>query len=264
MSNLIKYNYIYFDGNDKKIIDSNSKKIEQFTMPSFDTGRIIPENESSGFVQGLNAIQIEKLVEDQNVQIEVNPEQILEEANEEANQIIERAKEEASQLYDNTYKEASQKGYEVGYNNAMREVEKLKSDLQRQMQRNQEEYEKQIMEIEPQVVDLMSGLIESITGILVEEKKEVILHLVNKAISNAESKKFLIRVSRYDYEFLNENKDKIYGALRSGIQMEIMEDHKLDANQCLIETDSGVINSSLDLQLKNLITDLKIMSHTGY
>ena len=73
------------------------------------------------------------------------------------------------------------------------------------------------------------------------------------------SKHFVIKVSSNDYEELLERKDEIYGALNPAIEMEIFEDAKLTAMQCLIETDNGIVDVSLDVQLDNLITALKLM-----
>ena len=73
------------------------------------------------------------------------------------------------------------------------------------------------------------------------------------------SKHFVIKVSEADYEELLERKAEIYGALNPAIHMEIFEDAKLSAMQCLIETDNGIVDISLDVQLDNLITALKLM-----
>ena len=55
------------------------------------------------------------------------------------------------------------------------------------------------------------------------------------------------------------NKDNIYGALNPGIKLEIFEDSKLSKMQCLIETDNGIVDLSLDVQLGNLKKALKMM-----
>ena len=44
------------------------------------------------------------------------------------------------------------------------------------------------------------------------------------------------------------------------IQMDIVEDVTMKKNECIIETDTGVFNCSLDIELNNLIKDLKLLS----
>lgn len=40
----------------------------------------------------------------------------------------------------------------------------------------------------------------------------------------------------------------------------MIADPMLEENQCMIETDSGIFNCSLGVQLENLIKDLKSLS----
>ena len=74
------------------------------------------------------------------------------------------------------------------------------------------------------------------------------------------SKDFIIKVSPDDYKFLVNNQGKIYCAMSKEIQMDIVEDVTMKKNECIIETDTGVFNCSLDIELNNLIKDLKLLS----
>ena len=44
------------------------------------------------------------------------------------------------------------------------------------------------------------------------------------------------------------------------MSLEIISDLSLEGNQCIIETDTGIFDCSMDVQLKNLIKDLKSLS----
>jgi flagellar assembly protein FliH len=63
-----------------------------------------------------------------------------------------------------------------------------------------------------------------------------------------------------DYKFLINNQGKIFVDMSKEIQINIIEDASLQQNQCIIETDTGVFNCSLDIELNNLISDLKLLS----
>ena len=45
-----------------------------------------------------------------------------------------------------------------------------------------------------------------------------------------------------------------------GSNIEIVESDNLTHNKCLIETDNSVIDCSVDTQIKNLMTDLELLS----
>ena len=44
------------------------------------------------------------------------------------------------------------------------------------------------------------------------------------------------------------------------MSLEIVSDIALSGNQCIIETETGVFDCSMDVQLKNLIKDLRSLS----
>ena len=44
--------------------------------------------------------------------------------------------------------------------------------------------------------------------------------------------------------------------------MDIVEDAAMKKNQCIIESDTGVYDCSLDIELNNLIRDIKLLSCT--
>jgi flagellar assembly protein FliH len=78
---------------------------------------------------------------------------------------------------------------------------------------------------------------------------------------NAEtSREFVIKVSPDDYNFLVQNQGKIYCAMSKDVQIDIVEDLSMTKNQCIIETDTGVYDCSLDIQLHNLIKEIKLIS----
>ena len=84
--------------------------------------------------------------------------------------------------------------------------------------------------------------------------------MINVAMHDLDnSKHFVVKVSGDDYEDIAERKEEIYGALNPNIDIEIFEDAKLLPMQCLIETDNGIVDISLDVQLDNLKKALKLM-----
>ena len=96
------------------------------------------------------------------------------------------------------------------------------------------------------------------------DKKDVVLQLVNDVLSKTElSKEFLIRVSNADYKFMLDNRERITGVVSKKVQIEIVEDPTFRRGQCMIESDSGIYDCSLDIQLENLINDIRLLSCLG-
>ena len=87
------------------------------------------------------------------------------------------------------------------------------------------------------------------------------MHIINNALSNSPNNNtYVIRVAKEDYEFVNDKKNEIMENLKEGVSVEINIADNLTRNKCIIETDNTVIDCSLDVQLENLIEDLRLLS----
>ena len=140
-------------------------------------------------------------------------------------------------------------------------MSKLQEDLKNQIKDNAREQQRIIQSIEPQYTNLVIKLLEKLTGIVSSEHKSVILYLIQKALEDNENdENYCIRVSREDYEYVKNSVDVIKSLLKENAIVEIVIDNKLKKSQCFIETDTSVIDCSLDVQLENLITDLRFLA----
>ena len=57
-----------------------------------------------------------------------------------------------------------------------------------------------------------------------------------------------------------DHKDELQEQVGQYVTIEIISDNELTDNMCVIHTDSGVFDCSLDIQLDNLTRDLKSLS----
>lgn len=182
-----------------------------------------------------------------------------------AAKIISDAEEEAKQIAEQARQEGYEQGLKEGNMEAMKRADQYLSDIRREqdtlLQRNQEELQKQMEKAEHDMVDATCDLITKLTGILVAEYKPVMLYMINQALSNAEtSKKFVIHIAEETYSYIADNHDRLVGAANPGIEIEIYGDSKMDRGACQIDTDNGIIDLSMDVQVKNLITAIKLLS----
>lgn len=262
-SNLIKFNYVNYDVEEKIVIDSDSK-LPFFKQLGFDNLEVIKPMENAeaeegldGFVPGLRAMSQsqEEDFDFEAVKREANS--IIKNANEEAEGIIQSAKVEAKRIIE----ESKNAGYQQGYQDGEEKARKLQEDLKNQIQANALEQQSIIQSIEPQYADLVVKLLEKLTGVVSSEYKSVILHLIQKSLEDNENdEKYCIRVSREDYEYVKNKVDVVKSLLKENAVVEIVVDSKLEKSQCFIETDTSVIECSLDVQLENLVTDLRFLA----
>ena len=257
MSNMIKAYDVRYDDEVKLTIDTHLRIDKQIEKKKVIAKQELPAP-SEGFVEGLKVVVVETLSsEEETKEKALN---ITEDAKKEAKKILEQAKKEAEQLKADTLAEAQKKGYEEGILQVSKEAQKLKAELDEKSKTLQKEYEAMAGSLEPQMVQIIAALVMKITGIVVEDKEEIILYLVNKALKNMDkSDEYTIRVSKEDFEYISMRKNLLLGAIGRDVPLYINEDSSLKKNQCLIETEFTVINCSLDVQLNNLMTDLKLI-----
>ncbi|MDO5293999.1 MAG: FliH/SctL family protein [bacterium] len=214
-----------------------------------------------GFTEGMDILNMQKLVAEEEELLTNKANDLIEEAKEAAARIIEDAEAEAERIKQLASEEGKRLGYMEGVELGQNERKAMEQKLQLQMEENQREFEKQASTLEPQFAEVVSNLLEHLTGVIVSEHKEVIAHLIHGAIANVKkSKVFVVKVSKEDYEFVVSNEALIYEGLPDDFDIQFIEDREFDKNQCVIETDGTFIDCSLDVQLKNLITDLKMLA----
>lgn len=191
----------------------------------------------------------------------VQAEQMIEDANAQADAILADAQAEAQRMAEQAHQDGFSQGYEEGMSRAADEIESQKQQLSLQAQQLQEDYAQQVTELEPQVVMLISDIVKKLTGVVLAERKDILTHLVSSCLEGIErSGQYLIHVSKVDYHDMAERKEELEALVESASEVRIVEDASLSKNQCLIETDTAIYDSSLDLQLERLCEDLKMLS----
>ncbi len=280
MSNLIKSSFVAFANNETLIVDTNNHKIvREIETASIkkDPNENIDDLEIEDILGGsIEDDEDESMQEDftelifgeeQEEIIQQSPEEIVTEAIDEAAKILNDAREQAIVMS----QEAKEDGYNQGYNDGIEAANEEATLIKQQANDEYEaamnaitvERESMIKAVEEGIVEIACGLIEKLTGIVVEDNSEVMLYIINNAVKNVEnSRNFIIRVNDDDYVELSESKDKIYGALNPSVTIELFADSKLQEGQCIIETDNGLIDCSIDVQIANITTALKLLSRT--
>lgn len=293
MSNLIKSNFIAFSKQDAIVIDANKNKIIQAidanneiaatgeeSMEEALAEAMIRDAELEGVDFGddvltFDTASLPNLQESDNSQLKQISEDVLHAAKQEADEIVNKAHDEAEQLRAQAYDESEQikqsaqeEGYQKGYQEALAAAQEEIARQQDALRQQQLDFETEIRatkdnlmkETETKMVEILCEMISNVTGIMLDDYQSVLFYMVNHAMEDMDdSKNFVIKVSSEDYKEIVSQKENIYGAQNPNISIKIFEDAKLEPLQCLIETDNGIVNLSLDVQLKNLKTALKLM-----
>ena len=264
MSNLYKTWFVNADTSNARVINSDAIMAECLEKNAVRIPEPLPEVQTEGgFTEGLfigeasSVIKAEPEV-DYVALAKEEAERVLEEAREQAEQMVEQAQAEVDELCE----AARVKGYEDGKEALAREVEEQRAQLEESYQKRHQSLEAEYVEqragMEKDLVDVILNVFNKVFHIQFDNKKHILMHLIDDAIMNIEGeKRFRVKVAMSNVLFLENHKEEILDRVGHDVELDILGDSTMDGNECIIETDSGVFDCSLGAQLENLIKDIR-------
>lgn len=294
MSNLYKSAGISLTVDTPRVIDSNALAealaAERLEAVKDNGGkRTVPlPADKDGFSQGLSAEILDNLTgesedgrEAGQVSVEGQEEdvqqggQIIKEAQQRAERLAEEMKQQAQFEIENMKKEAEDRlaverekilletrelGYQDGLEKGKRETDAIKRELAEEGKRLRAEYESLIEKLEPQFIDVLSGIYEHIFHVELSDYRDIIINLIADTLRKTDgARNYIVHVSKEDYPYVSMQKKQLMGTGAS--LLEVIEDITLTKNQALIETDGGIFDCSLGTQLTELNKKLRLLSY---
>ncbi len=280
-SNLYKAGFVHL-GEDARVIDMNAI-LEKRLKEEAERRSRQPEHElvaaQDGFTEGLNAEKVDVLLEpdaevasQQNVSIQ-EQEQLKQEIEEARNELaglqaqIEQEKEQAQleidQMKAKAFEEANEQGYQEGYRKGLDSVQELQKQCEDERLQQEQEYQKKLEEMEPLMVDTLCDVYSHIFKVEAKEHKELVLKLLQDTLLKVDGTgSIIVHVAKEDYAYVQEQKGALLeeAGMQSG-SVEIVSDAALARAQCMIETEGGVYDCSLDTELAELKRRLMLLAY---
>ena len=280
-SNLYKAGFVHL-GEDARVIDMNAI-LEKRLKEEAERRSRQPEHElvaaQDGFTEGLNAEKVDVLLEPdaeaaslQNASIQ-EQEQLKQEIEEARNELaglqaqIEQEKEQAQleidQMKAKAFEEANEQGYQEGYRKGLDSVQELQKQCEDERLQQEQEYQKKLEEMEPLMVDTLCDVYSHIFKVEAKEHKELVLKLLQDTLLKVDGTgSIIVHVAKEDYAYVQEQKGALLeeAGMQSG-SVEIVSDAALARAQCMIETEGGVYDYSLDTELAELKRRLMLLAY---
>lgn len=267
--NLLKFGYVN-QNSDKRVIDTNelaSRRIEELAekmrRPENDGFLEDGETDPEEFDSGEAAETIRTLLEDAQADADQLIAQARAQAESDAQQLRSQMHEALVKEHDDAIREAREQGYREGMEKAEAEAAKLREELTQKEQSLETEYQGILDEIEPRLIDTITGIYEHVFHVELRSYREVLIYLISTTMRKIEgNRNFLVHVSKEDYPFVSMQKKQIAAsAAAPNSSVEIVEDMTLGKNECQIETEGGVFDCGLGTQLTELRQRLKLLSY---
>lgn len=280
MSNLIKYQFVNLDGKDAVLIDNNEEnerftplkdqRVKIQTVSEMEAEKALRQangvestpTDENGFMPGISTTKFDEQFRERQREAELRANDLLEEAKREAERICSEAEIAVDMARTNGYEEGKRQGYQDGMAAAEQELQQREQEIADSARRQKEELEECISSIEYKYVDVLVSLLRKLTGVVLEEKEDLLLYLIQTTAGELEaSNNFKIRVSPEDVYFLEARRAELLAVLGQGVNLEFIEEKGLEKGQCIIETDSQMVDCSFQTQLDTLIRDLRMLVH---
>ncbi len=278
MSNLIKYQFVNLDGKDAVLIDNNPEK-DRFTplkergvkiqtiseieaQKALQQAKEIAEKpvDDQGFQAGVPMTNFDEMFQAHQKRAENRAGEVLEKAQKEAEQIRMEAQIAADAARASGYEEGKQQGYQDGLAAAEQEIQQREAELAEVARQQQEELAECIASIEYKYVDVLIALVKKLTGIVLEDKEDLILYLIQTTASELEpAQNYKVRISPEDIYFLEARRGDLVSYIGEEANLEFIEEKGLEKGQCIIETDNQMVDCSFQTQLDTLIRDLRML-----
>ncbi len=273
MSNLIKSVYFNVYPSKACVIDSD-KIVEEFIPNIYDEPKQaepfeFPDMDDEGgeepFEDGLSVISMSDVVSEEREkilqQIMEEQEEAMNAAKQKADALVAQAEQEADAIRETARSEGFAAGEAEGRMQAEQELAKRRQELEEEYDAHFQELMEQEENLEPAFAELVVSLVKKLTGVVCENKKDVILYLLGTSMKNLQrTKTLIVRVSKNDMSRVSSKKPTLKLLAKDAEEFDIIEDDSLSENQCIIETDHRIIDCSLDAQLQNLEEHVKMLA----
>ncbi|RRD94985.1 hypothetical protein EII17_05370 [Clostridiales bacterium COT073_COT-073] len=256
LSRVIKQNYV--------AISAEKRLIENFRdfRPMLDASEV-KDNAAIRAVQAAadefqqEAEQLEKM------SIQINQAEELNACRQEADKILAEANANKNKIYEDAYKAGMEEAKaELERRKAILEQEyaaKIESLEERLTQEYQTKYNLEIQHLEGKMVLWLQGMLGKLVG-QAQQSEKVLIHLIRMGMQEiALQGDLIIRVSEEDLDYVLEHKAVLTEELSEKLTIEVLKDKNLKKNQCIIETIMGNIECSLDVQLKGITDELRLI-----
>lgn len=285
--NLLKSGWIMMNPGEVRVIDSNRVIEEKLVLTEEETGQDAKayrpaafdgEEEPADamdllFAEGIDAEMVQaqqpEMMQEHLQAAQAQADEIIAQAQTQAEEIRRQAQimaeQDARAAYENAKKQGMQDGYQEGMQKAGAEAEAVRNEYARKEQELLKQYEQKLEEVEPYLIQQLTEIYEHVFDVELSQYRNILQHLITATLRSVEmSDHYLIHVSEQDYSYVSMQKAQIMedGCVKNA-GLEIVEDRTLGKNECLIETEDGIFDCSLSVQLTELKRKLQLLSYTG-
>lgn len=183
---------------------------------------------------------------------------ILNEASGEASRLLDEAYQSIEQLKTEAYHEGFQKGFSQGtqegnaavLENAEAQITEARMQSEEIILTARRQANEMLQTAEVQIVDIALNIARKILKREIDENPMTILPIVKEALRKVmDQDSIVLRVNPDDTELLEHARRDLQHMIGGEKKLSIIADHTVSSGSCMIDTQSGTVDASIDTQL---------------
>ncbi|TDT69138.1 flagellar assembly protein FliH [Hypnocyclicus thermotrophus] len=193
-------------------------------------------------------------------ELEIQMEKLKQEAENEAYRIIEEARieaeKESNDIKAKAWDQGYQEGYEAGKNQVLLNSSNVFSNVQRVLEEAMNEKEIMLNNSKEEIINLIIKVAEKVIKIEVNNKEILKQNLLEALKNISVSPKITVYVNWEQVQYAKELKEEMKSKFYNIEEFNILEDKTLTPGGCVIETQMGRVDASIETQLETIIDKL--------
>lgn len=183
-------------------------------------------------------------------QLQAEIEVMLAEAKKQAEQIVAEARAEKEAVLAEAREYGFQQGYEEGLAAGKEEAQKLRREAEEVLQQARMWYRQTVAENEEKIIDLAVAIASKLLHVQLELSPQQINIIAQEALQKVRGgKNYVIYAHPRDAEILRSHKDMLLQDLPEEISLRVIADKGLTPGGCLVDTEEGQIEVTIEGQL---------------
>jgi len=183
-------------------------------------------------------------------QVEAELEKLKEKARLEAEEIVAQAKADRDKIATEAQETGFQKGYNDGLTAGKSEANRLRLEAQEVLDQAKVLLKETVAETEPKIIDLAVEITTKLIQVQLELSPQQIKIIAQEALQKVKGgKNYIIHVNPKDAEVLRSNKELLLQELPGNVTLRIIVDQQITPGGCLVDTEQGQIEATIDGQL---------------
>lgn len=180
-------------------------------------------------------------------------EEIIKKARDESAIIINKARQEAQEIEKNAYLQGYEKGEKLGLEIGEKKLRPLQGKYNDSISRVIDLYAIAAEKLEQELLNLSTDIARVIIKEEISSREDFVLGQIRLCLDKiADKENFTIKISEFDYQMLKDNRGSAGEIFKLGKGIKIKKDPKIERGSCIIENNYGVIDGSIDSQLKEI------------